>query len=93
MTSRTSNAQLSCAIFGSDAYEHISQITPYYLKFCFAVGVFLQVPKMASISSIKKDSISTTRDSFKDCILACKIRNCIQNFDKRKVPHDNFAQK
>ena len=30
---------------------------------------------MASISSIEKDSIATTRDPFKKCILACKISN------------------
>ena len=34
-----------------------------------------------------QDSIATTRDFFKDCILACKIRNQIHtNFEKRKVP-------
>ena len=30
---------------------------------------------MVSLSLIEKDSIATTRYSFKDCILACKIRN------------------
>ena len=41
---------------------------------------------MASITSIEKDSIATTRDSFKDCILACKISNQVHtDFEKRKV--------
>ena len=36
---------------------------------------------------IEKDSIATTRDSFKNCILACKISNQMHtNFEKRKVP-------
>ena len=52
---------------------------------------------MASISSIEKDSIATTGDSFKDCILACKIKNKMHtNFKKRKIPKaakDNFVQK
>ena len=52
---------------------------------------------MASISSIEKDSIGTTRDSFKDCILSCKISNQVHvNFEKRKVPQaasDNFVKK
>ena len=29
---------------------------------------------MASVSAIEKESIATIRDSFKDCIFACKIR-------------------
>ena len=42
---------------------------------------------MSSLSLVEKDSIATTRDSFKDCILACKIRNQIHtNFEKGKVP-------
>ena len=42
---------------------------------------------MTSISSIEKDSLATTPDSFKDCILACKISNQVHtNFEKRKVP-------
>ena len=42
---------------------------------------------MTSISSIEKDFIATTPDSFKDCILACKISNQMhKNFEKRKVP-------
>ena len=52
---------------------------------------------MTSISSIEKDSIATTPDSFKDCILACKISNQVHtNFEKRKVPQaasGNFVQK
>ena len=41
---------------------------------------------MTSISSVEKDSIATTQDSFKDCILACKISNQMHtNFGKRKV--------
>ena len=52
---------------------------------------------VVSLSSIEKDSITTNRDSFKDCILACKIRNQMHtNFEKRKVPQtvsDNLAQK
>ena len=49
------------------------------------------------ISSTEKDSIATTRDSFKDCILACKISNQMHtNFKKRKVPQaasGSFFQK
>ena len=42
---------------------------------------------MASISSIGKHSIAVTRDSLKNCTLACKTRNKIHNnFEKRKVP-------
>ena len=42
---------------------------------------------MVSSSSIEKDSLATTRDSFENWILACKIRNQIHtNFEKRKVP-------
>ena len=52
---------------------------------------------MASISSIEKDSISTTGDSFKSCIVTCKISNQMHiNFEKRKVPQaasGNFVQK
>ena len=52
---------------------------------------------MVSLSSIEKDSIATTRDSFEDCILSCKIRNQMhKNFEKRKVPEavsGNFTQK
>lgn len=41
---------------------------------------------MASINSIKKDSIATTRGSFKERILACKIKNQTHpNFEERKV--------
>ena len=43
---------------------------------------------MVSLSSIEKVSIATAQDSFKDYILACKIRNQMQtNFEKREVPH------
>ena len=42
--SRSSNAQFSYAFFGFNAFGHSSQITPYYLKLYFAVGVFFQVP-------------------------------------------------
>ena len=52
---------------------------------------------MASISSIEKDSTVTTRHTFKNCILACKISNQMHtNFEKRKVPQaerDNIDQK
>ena len=52
---------------------------------------------MTSISSIEKDSIATSPDSFKDCILACKISTQVyKNFEKRKVPQaasGNFVQK
>ena len=42
---------------------------------------------MTLISSIKEDSIATTPDSFKYCILACKISNQAHtDFEKRKVP-------
>ena len=52
---------------------------------------------MASISLIEKDSIVTTRDSFKNCILACKVSSQMHtNFEKIKVPQGasgNFVQK
>ena len=52
---------------------------------------------MTSVSSIKIDSIATTPDSFKDCLLACKISNQVPtNFEERKVPQaarGNFVQK
>ena len=52
---------------------------------------------MASLSSIKKDSIATTQDSFKGCILACTIRNqMLTKFKKIKVTtisYWKFAQK
>ena len=52
---------------------------------------------MASISSIEKDSIITTQDSFKNCILACKISNKMHtNFVKRNVAQaasGNLVQK
>ena len=50
---------------------------------------------MASLSLIEKDSIATTRNSFNDCILACR-NQMHTNFEKRKVPKavsGNFAQK
>ena len=51
---------------------------------------------MTSISSIEEDSIATTPDSFRDCILACEISNQVHtNFEKRKVPQaasGNFVQ-
>ena len=37
---------------------------------------------MAFLSSVEKDSIATTRDSFKDCILACKMYT---NFEERQI--------
>ena len=43
--------------------------------------------------SIEKDSIATTRDSFKDCILACKISNQMYiDLEKRKVPQAAVPQ-
>ena len=41
---------------------------------------------MVSLSSVEKDSIATTRDSFKDCILACQIIEikCAQSSTKEK---------
>ena len=52
---------------------------------------------MTSISSVERDSIATTPDSFKDCLLACKISNQVPtNFEERKVPQaasGNFVQK
>ena len=52
---------------------------------------------ITSISSIEKDFIATTQDSFKSCILACKISNEMHTiFEKRKVPQaasGNFVQK
>ena len=46
---------------------------------------------MVSWNSIEKDSIATTRSCFKDCFLACKIRN-----QMHKVPpaaSGNFTRK
>ena len=52
---------------------------------------------MTSISSVEKDCIATTADSFKDCILAYKISNQVRTkFEKRKVPQaasGNFVLK
>ena len=52
---------------------------------------------MTPVSSIKIDSIATTPDSFKDCLLACKISNQVPtNIEERKVPQaasGNFVQK
>ena len=106
----TPNAQFLQTVFGFDVCWCISQITPYYLKLYLAVGVlfisssnisktlFLEhLCTMTSISSFEKDSIVTTRDSFKNCILACKISNQTHTyFEKRKVPQTasgNFGQK
>ena len=52
---------------------------------------------MTSISSIEIDFKATTPDSFKDCILACKISSQVhKNCEERKVPQaasGNFVQK
>ena len=52
---------------------------------------------MTSISSFEKDSIATTPDSFKNCIIACKISSQVHtNFEKRKVQQadsGDFVQK
>ena len=52
---------------------------------------------MTSISSFEKDSIATTPDSFKDCIIACKISNQVHTkLEKRKFQQaasGNFVQK
>ena len=52
---------------------------------------------MAFISSIEKDSIVTTRGSFKDYVIACKIGNQIHTkFKKRNIlqaTSESFAQK
>ena len=52
---------------------------------------------MAFIGSNEKDFIASTRDSFKACILACKISNQVHtNFKKRRVQQGasrNFVQK
>ena len=51
---------------------------------------------MTSTSSIEKNSIATTPDSFKDCILALKISSPMHtNIEKRSVPQAascNFVQ-
>ena len=51
---------------------------------------------MVSLSSIEKESIATSGDFFKDCLLARKVRNQIRkNFEKKKVsqaPSVNFGQ-
>ena len=58
---------------------------------------FRTLVTVASISSVEKDSIATTRESFKNCILACKINNQMHsNLEKRKVPQaasGNYVQK
>ena len=50
---------------------------------------------MACRSSFEKDSIATTQDSFKDCILACKISNQMHtNFEKKngaQTANGNFV--
>ena len=52
---------------------------------------------MTSISSIEKHSVATTPDSFKDCIIACKISNQVHTkLEKRKFQQaasGNFVQK
>ena len=51
---------------------------------------------MVSLSSIEKESIATSGDFFKDCLLARKVRNQIRkNFEKKKVSQAssvNFGQ-
>ena len=51
---------------------------------------------MVSLILIEKYSVATSWDSFKYCILACKIRNQMHaSFEERKVPQTlsgNFAQ-
>ena len=91
MTSRTSNVRLSYAHFGSGVCGNFNQITPYYLKWISSIfsSKFLQYFKNTFFrtlvygdflaSSIEKDSLATTRDSFEDCILACK------NFHKQSL--------
>ena len=52
---------------------------------------------MTSVSSIEKDSITTTSGPLKDYILACKISNKVHtNFEKKKLSpaaSGNFVQK
>ena len=57
-------------------------------KFLQYFNIFVEhLCTMTSVSSIQKDSTATTPDSFKDCILTCKINNQVhKNFEKRKVP-------
>ena len=68
-----------------------------FLQYFEITFVLEHLCTMASISSTEKDSVETTRDSFKNCILACKISNQMHtNFKKRKVPQTasgNFVQK
>ena len=99
VTSRMLNAQFSYASFGSDVFVYINQITLFYLMLYFGMGVLLWVPPifrkhfflehlctMDSINSIEKDSIAAAQDSFKNCILACKISNQMHtNFEKKKL--------
>ena len=96
MTTRTSNVRLLYVIFTSDVCRHSCLITPYHLQSNFGMGVFLYIPPifwqqlllehlraMAPIISIDMDSIVTTRNCFKDCILACKTEiKCIQSSRK-----------
>ena len=77
---------------------HIDLIIPYWLKSYIDLRAFLYIlpmfskyllqehlSTMVSISRIYRDSIVTTRDSFKYCILACKIENPMhKTFKKRK---------
>ena len=78
---------------GSNKYR----IKHKFLKFFENIFCLEHLWTRASLSLIDKDSIAITRDSFKDCILTCKIRNQMHtNFEKRKVPQGvsgNFAQK
>ena len=90
-----SNAQFLYVIFGSSA---ILGKLRYIIWRWISCGYFLvsssnilkrtflgHLRTMASISLIEEDSIATTKDSFKDCIFSCKIRNeMYTNFKKKR---------
>ena len=104
-TSRMSNAQFSYSSFGFDFCGRSSQITPFYLKLYFTAAIFLyalpifrkqlfleHLCTIGSICSIEKDTMDTTRDSLKDCILACKISNQVQyKLWEKKSSHKHFV--
>ena len=76
---------------GSNRYKMKHKFLQYFKN------TFLEhLCMMVSLILIEKDSVATVWDSFKYCILACKIRNQMHaNFEKRKVPEahgGNFAQ-
>ena len=93
--------RLLYARFGSGVCGNFNQITPYYLKWISSIfsSKFLQYFKNTFFrtlvygdflaSSIEKDSLATTRDSFEDCILACKSQNQMHKLREKKISTSN----